>query len=113
MFMFVVKVDVWLKFLDVVFMVICKKGYFVMMVDEFCVVVGVMKGVFFYYFKSKDEFGVVVVDYWLEMMGGMFVVVFYYELVDLFECVFVYLELWKVLLVGEVVEFICVVGIMV
>ncbi|MBI1806251.1 MAG: TetR/AcrR family transcriptional regulator [Ignavibacteria bacterium] len=50
---------------------VLSKGFTATSVDEICKEAGVTKGGFFHYFKSKEDFGKSVIEYFSEMQKGM------------------------------------------
>jgi TetR/AcrR family transcriptional repressor of nem operon len=60
------------KLLDAARRLMLEKGFVATTVDEICAQAGVTKGAFFHYFKSKDEFGVELLDhYWISTQQMM------------------------------------------
>jgi len=109
----VAKPDARAKLLDAALTVIRTRGYSATTVDELCAAAGVTKGAFFHHFKTKDELGVAVADYWSETTGAMFAAAPYHRLADPLDRVLAYVEFRKGLLTGGVPEFTCLVGTMV
>ena len=61
------------KLLDVAQQLMLTKGFAATTVDEICQASGLTKGSFFYYFKSKDELGKAVLDYyWHQQQKSMY-----------------------------------------
>ncbi|MDD5167205.1 MAG: TetR/AcrR family transcriptional regulator [Syntrophales bacterium] len=49
------------------------KGYNATGIQQILQAAGVPKGSFYFYFKSKEDFGLAVIDYFTSTMGGVFV----------------------------------------
>jgi len=107
------KISAQTKILDAAVKVIRTKGYCAASVDDLCAEAGVTKGAFFHYFKSKDELGVAVADYWSVMTGGFFANAPYHAPADPLDRVLAYIDFRQSMLKGEVWAFTCLAGTMV
>lgn len=102
-----------IKLLDAAFAVIRQQGYAGTSVDELCAAAGVTKGAFFHHFRSKDELGVAAANHWSQMTGAFFANAPYHAHADPLARVLGYVDFRRMILVGEVSEFTCLVGTMV
>lgn len=62
--------DTKAKILEVGAQIVHEKGFNNTGIQEILSAAGVPKGSFYFYFKSKDEFGLELVDYFVSLMGG-------------------------------------------
>src|ERR1700733_8982128 len=71
--------DARAQLLDAALDVIRERGFSATSVDDLCQTAGVTKGAFFHHFRSKEDFGVAVADYWSEMTGALFAGAAYHD----------------------------------
>lgn len=101
------------KLLDAALKVIRTKGYEATTVDELCAEAGVAKGSFFHHFKGKEALAVAAAEYWSQITGAFFAAAPYHHFQDPLERVLGYIDFRKQILVGNVPEFTCLIGMMV
>lgn len=89
------------------------KGFSATSVDDLCRAAGVTKGAFFHHFRSKEQLGVEVANYWSQTTSMLFASAPYHQHADPFDRFFGYVEFRKHILAGEVAQFTCLVGTMV
>jgi len=89
------------------------KGFSATSVDDLCRAAGVTKGAFFHHFKSKEQLGVEVADYWSQTTSLLFASAPYHQHTDPYDRFVGYIEFRKQILAGEVAGFTCLVGTMV
>ncbi len=105
--------DARAQLLDAALTVVREKGFSATSVDDLCQTAGVTKGAFFHHFRSKEDFGVDVVDYWSQTTDAFFADAAYHDLADPLQRLLGYIDLRTELLHGGVSEFTCLVGTMV
>lgn len=82
-------------------------------VDDLCRHAKVTKGAFFHHFKSKEDLGVAVADYWAQTTSALFAQADYHALPNPLERVLGYIDFRRSLIAGDLAQFTCLVGTMV
>jgi TetR/AcrR family transcriptional regulator, transcriptional repressor for nem operon len=101
------------KILNAALHVIRAKGYSATRIEDICETAGLTKGSFFHHFDSKEELALAAADYWIEGTGALFASAPYHTPADPLDRLLAYVDFRKVLLVGELADFTCLIGTMV
>lgn len=91
---------------------ILAKGFAATSVEDICRAAAVTKGSFFHHFKSKEELGVAVAEFWAETTTAFFAAAPYHRPVEPLDRIFAYVAFRKSIIEGEIAEFSCLVGTM-
>lgn len=91
---------------------ILAKGFAATSVEDICRAAAVTKGSFFHHFKSKEELGVAVAEFWAETTTAFFAAAPYHRPADPLGRIFAYVAFRKAIIEGEIAEFSCLVGTM-
>jgi TetR/AcrR family transcriptional repressor of nem operon len=101
------------KLLNAALHVIRAKGYSGARVEDICAEAGLTKGSFFHHFDSKEALALAAAEYWIEVTGAQFASAPYHSPADPLDRLLAYVDFRKSLLVGELPDFTCLVGVMV
>ena len=101
------------RLLNAALHVIRAKGYSATRIEDVCEAAGLTKGSFFHHFESKEALALAAADYWSEVTGGLFAMAPYHVPADPLDRLLAYVDFRKVLLLGELPDFTCLVGTMV
>jgi TetR/AcrR family transcriptional repressor of nem operon len=91
---------------------ILAKGFAATSVEDICRTAAVTKGSFFHHFKSKEDLGVAVAQFWAETTTAFFAAAPYHLPADPLDRIFAYVAFRKAIIEGEIAEFSCLVGTM-
>jgi TetR/AcrR family transcriptional regulator, transcriptional repressor for nem operon len=86
------------------------KGYTATRVDDLCAEVGLTKGGFFHYFKSKEDVALAALAHWTTGTAELFAGASFQSREDPLERLLGYIELRKALLDGTLPEITCLAG---
>lgn len=101
------------RLLDAALYVIRAKGYSATRVEDICVAAGLTKGSFFHHFKSKEELALAAAEHFSAMADRLFASAPYHHHADPVDRLLGYVDFRKVLLLGELPEYTCLLGTMV
>ncbi len=101
------------RFLNTALHVVRAKGYEATTVDDICRAAGLTKGSFFYHFKSKEELALAAADHFAAMAAGFFASAPYHALANPLDRVLGYVDFRAAILMGELPEYTCLLGMMV
>jgi TetR/AcrR family transcriptional repressor of nem operon len=91
---------------------ILAKGFAATSVDDICRKAAVTKGSFFHHFRSKEDLGAAVADFWAETTTAFFAAAPYHAPADPLDRILAYVAFRKSIIEGEIAEFSCLVGTM-
>jgi TetR/AcrR family transcriptional repressor of nem operon len=104
--------DARIRLLEAARDTILAKGFAATSVDDICRAAAVTKGSFFHHFRSKEELGVAVAQFWAETTTAFFAAAPYHEPANPLDRVLAYVAFRKSIIAGEIAEFSCLVGTM-
>jgi TetR/AcrR family transcriptional repressor of nem operon len=89
------------RLLDATLQLMTRQGFTATTVDDVCTEAGLTKGSFFHYFKSKDEIGEAVLDYYCARQQEMFAGAKFMQLADPLERLHGFLDFFSENMVGS------------
>ncbi len=98
------------RLLEVARDILRTKGFAATTVDALCDAAGVTKGAFFHHFKSKEDLGVAVADFWTETTSTFFEEAPYHMPSDPLERILAYIAFRRAIITDNIPGFTCLVG---
>ncbi|MGJ8559359.1 MAG: TetR/AcrR family transcriptional regulator [Litorimonas sp.] len=87
-----------------------QKGFSATTVDKLCQDAGVTKGAFFHHFKTKEDLGVAVANFWSDTTSVLFADAAYHSAETPLARILAYIDFRKSIMSGEIAEWTCLVG---
>lgn len=101
------------KFLNAAMRMFRERGYEAATIEDVCATAGLTKGSFFHHFGSKEELALAAAQHFAEMAEGLFARASYRAFDDPLARVLGYIDFRREILLGELPEFTCLLGMLV